>query len=168
MTNLQTAFQWGAGNLVWQKEDEFYNFTHICVMVFIPPLQWKSQTLREGMCYSLLGRDSCVWLQVGSWQRRSLVSSPSAGCVEFSVLWQWTLEHNCIFKNFYLFWKWGTSGLCASNSLLPNNLLLLPWQTCVLNAGPSSGFAVSYSFLVYSAATRQRACFTLPSQLQTK
>lgn len=37
MTNLQTAFQWGAGNSVWQKENELYNFTHIYVMVFIPP-----------------------------------------------------------------------------------------------------------------------------------
>lgn len=160
MTNLETTFQWRAGNSVWQKErvSQFYN---VYVMVFISPGKVKHW---EKRCYSSLGRDSWhVWLQPVSWQRRSLVSSPIVGCVEFSVLWQWTLEHNCIFKNFYFFWKWGTSSTCSSNSLLPNNLLLLPWQTSALNASPSSGFTVFYSFLVYPAATTQKACFTSPS-----
>lgn len=31
------TFQWRSGNPLWQKQNEFYNFTHIYVMLFISP-----------------------------------------------------------------------------------------------------------------------------------
>lgn len=115
-------------------------------MGFISPGKAKHW---EKMCYFSPGKESWrVWLQPVSWHRRALVSSPIFGCVEFSVLWQWMLEHNCIFKSFYLFWEWGTSSICASNSLLPNSLLLLlPWQTSVLMQVQAVGLQCFTAFL---------------------